>query len=544
MNSNLAQRASNDIFLSVGGRSLVVILALLIIFLRIPYYFLHPLILGEDGVLWLQDYMYGVRSLAFPFVGYLAVSSRVVTLAARAFPIEYFPVVIFWIGIAIDLIVIWMLTSPRLDLPYRPLIALTVVSTAVGSHILGVSMTHIQWIMPLGVFALIFMRPSGRLSILTAEAVFALASALTGPFSVTLAPLVAVQAFLVRKDANAARRMLVLTAAVGIGMLSQLAMIFSDPSRSFQPNLRPPFHWWATSDWAALINLSFQHLFMPIGEWIFTGRLGVVIAVVIGSVASTLVAVSLVKTDRYRTQKIFMIVFAGSIAVAGIVKVGAQERYFYIASVMMFWVLYCVVAEMRVAISRYVSIAILLAVQVGMVAYYQGTYLNIDKETWPRWSKFVHSGLPLTVPIVPDFWFINIPADASGPMSDLNHWVGTKLAEAATEAGNCGGEISSVKPLNEDYYVYKRPNINAYTGTVPRWTARGEINRKDIDIVIVTDTAERVLGFGVAGFDANATAGSKWIATFPATKPDIRVYGLFSDKRRVCLISVTVETPK
>ena len=530
----------NDVWKSAVVRGAVVLVALFVIYLRIPYYFTHSLIIGEDGVLWLQAYIFGLNTLLFSFVGYLVSATRVIALLTQVFPVEYFPMIFFYSGIAVDLLVIWLLTSPRLDLPYRPLVALAVVCTAQGSHIIGGSMSHIQWVMPLGAFALMFMKPSGRTSILVAEAAFVGVSALTGPFALFLAPLFPIQIFLLRKDPAAARRMAILTATHWVGTLCQILSIAFNIDHALQPDLRPKFHWTEKSDWGLLINFSFQYFFMPVGSWIFNGsRSGAVIGIVLLVIAVPLVAMFLVRFGRYRFQQLFMLVFSALVVLAGIIKVAPQERYFYISGVLVFWFVCCIVAQISDIRVRYVGVVIIAAFQLFFVAYYRDFYVVKGEPDWPRWSKFVHSGLPLTVQILPPTWFINIPADPAGPMFYLNNWVGRGLGSLAAISGVCPGSINSVSGLDENYYVYKRSNINSYEGVIPRWVAKGEIGSSEGDIIAITDLNDDVLGFGFTGFQTLGGNSSEWKAVFPAKEAKIKVFAMSYDDRRACEIAQT-----
>ena len=432
MNSDILQSPENRFWKPALVRAAVVLAALLIIYLRIPYYFTHALIIGEDGVLWLQAYMYGFNSLLFSFVGYLVSATRIIAWLTQLFPVRHFPTIFFYSGIAVDLLVIWLLTSPRLDLPYRPLVALAVVGTAQGSHIIGLSMSHIQWVMPLGAFALMFMRPSGRISILIAEMALVGASALTGPFALFLAPLFPIQTFLVRKDPTAVRRMAILTATQWIGTLGQISSMFFNIDHALQPDLLPANRWTSASYWVWIINASFDYFFMPVGSWIFIGRTGVVIALALTVIVVPLIALSLVRSERYRPQMILILMFSAFVILAGIIKIGPQERYFYIPGVLAFWFACCVVSQIGDLRWRYAGVAVIAACQLSFVMQYRDYYIQSGgsilkgEPDWMRWSKFVHSGLPLTVSVVPPSWFFNVPADPAGPLFNLNNWTGKR----------------------------------------------------------------------------------------------------------------------
>jgi len=527
----------NRVWKSVAIRGAVVLAALAIIYVRIPYDFTHAQIVGEDGAIWLQAYIYGSQTLLFSFVGYLITATRIIALFTQLFPLEYFPYVFFYAGVAVDLLVVWTLMSPRLELPYRPLVALAVVCTAQGFHIIGVSMSHIQWVLPLGVLGLMFMRPSGRNSVRVSEMALVAASALTGPFALFFVPLFPLQTFLLRNDRPAMRRMAVLTATHLFGALCQILSILFNIDQALQPNLRTAFHWTSRSDWAELILLSFQHFFMSFGAGLFHGRSGVVIGLIILAASTPLILWFLYRSDRYRVQLLFMLLFSGFVVGAGIVKVAPQERYFYISGVLVFWVACCLVAQIKREKLRYVGVTLIAACQLYFVFQYRDTYLLKGESDWPRWAKFVHSGLPLTVSVLPPTWFINIPADSSGPLFSLNSWVGKDIASFISVGAGCGGSIDSVTPLDENYYVYKRSNVNHYEGALQRWVVKGKILTTETDIIAIASLNGRVVGFGVTGFGNAEGGGWKWIATVPADESKFKAYALSRDNRRACELS-------
>jgi len=550
------EQIENEAIKSAAVRGATVFLGLLIVYVLLSSEFRHPIVAGEDGALWLQSYLYGIKSLLIPLAGYLNVAARIIGWCSQLFPVKWAPTIFLYAGIAVDVLVIWLLTSPRLDLPYKPLLSLAIVSVAHAGVIIGVSMTHIQWVMPLAAFAMIFMRPSRLVWILIGEAVFVLASALTGPFSVVLAPLFAVQTFLIRKDFTAARRMAILTGAACIGMVGQLAAILSDPFRSFQPNFHPVFHWLKLSDWAGFINTCFELIFWPIGPWIFKGKLGVVLALVILCAVGVLVAVSIVRSKRYRAQMIFMILFSVGIISAGVAKIGPQDRYFYYFTIFVIWFSCCVISELRSAQWRVVAICALIIPMLGAVVHnrdsYMAQYDNADtKETildWSHWSKFIHSGLPLTIPYLPHGWFINVPADPAGPKSQLTMWTGQDLRTNTSISDSCVGTVDSVTHLDENFYILKRADVNAYEGKLPRWVAKGRAKIEsgyEDNIVVVADLKGRVLGFGYGGFGAPGSGLlSDWTATFSSSEPNIRAYLLSDDSHRACLLSSKLDPPK
>lgn len=518
----------------ISVRVLVVLAALVVMCIRIPDYFTKLPIIGEDGVIWLQAYIYSIRSLSFDFVGYLVTVPRVVALISQFFPVSWVAGMFFWSGIAIDLLVVWLLTSPRLKLPYKPLVALALVCTAPGSHILGVSMSHIQWTLAVGAFALLLMQAPRRNSMLALEMVLVVASSLTGPFGIFLAPIFLLQVLFMRHDPVEKRRLLLLTAVQWSATLCLAFSMWRNISHTLQPNLHPVFNWRSLQDWAYITTSIFRYFFMPFGEKIFVGGYDMVLANLMALAALVLFVRHVKRFGEFWRQEILIVLFACLVTLGGVIKVGAQERYLYIPTVLAYWLACCLLFQSKSIRAHKMGLTVLALLQLLTVSYYRDTYIwNVDTQ-WPRWSRFVHSGLPLTVFGFGPGWFINIPADPHGPLYGLNQWVGKDVNTVVSVTAPCPGTIESVKPLKEDYYVYQRNNANPYTGGVPRWVVTGHAAASASDIIVLTDRNDKVLGFAFTGFGDRTQAGSMWTGVFPATDGDIKAFALSDRNRKAC----------
>ena len=82
---------------------------------------------------------------------------------------------------AFTLLIVWLATSPRFDMPLRPLLGIAVVVVPRGYEVLG-NVTNLQWILPVGAFILLFMRPARSAIVLAGESIFLAIVAVTGPF--------------------------------------------------------------------------------------------------------------------------------------------------------------------------------------------------------------------------------------------------------------------------------------------------------------------------------------------------------------------------
>jgi hypothetical protein len=86
------------------------------------------------------------------------VLQRLIAVFAAYFPPAFATTILNFSAFALTLFIVWLATSPRFDIPFRPLIALAIVVVPMGFEALGTAADK-QWIAPIGVFILLFLRP-------------------------------------------------------------------------------------------------------------------------------------------------------------------------------------------------------------------------------------------------------------------------------------------------------------------------------------------------------------------------------------------------
>jgi hypothetical protein len=273
-----------------------------------PTSFTNPQFWGEDILFYNGSYLDGWASIATMVAGYRVVIQFLVAVLASYFSPAAAPAIYNYAAFALTLLVVWMVTSPRLDLPHKPLLALAVVIVPMGYEELG-SITNIQWVLPIGAFAILFMRAPLSFGVFIGEAVFIGVTALSGPFSIFLMPMF----FLRTITAGATlerRRLAILTLIVAIGAAIQAMTIIQNPGNL--DGIAP-----APYSWQLWVNLPLSHIltsFGPVSK-LFIGTMGVIIGA-----CFCLAAVVLAYQAPYRTQKIFMLLFAAAIALSGMYK--------------------------------------------------------------------------------------------------------------------------------------------------------------------------------------------------------------------------------
>ena len=215
---------------------IVVALALAIIFIRMPIVFLHPAFWGEDAPLYFQfSYLYGWRSVTTDATaGYLTLFQWLVGNTSTYFPVSVAPTIFNAASIALTLVVVWLVTSPRLSLPAKPLLALAVVTVPAAYEELA-TLANSQWIFPIGAFSILLMAPSKNKFVSAAEIAFVSIFSLTGPFSLLLLPVCGLQMVLNRDDATAQRRILILSAIVGCWCNDRMHLYIEEFCRGTYP---------------------------------------------------------------------------------------------------------------------------------------------------------------------------------------------------------------------------------------------------------------------------------------------------------------------
>ena len=205
--------------------------------------------------------------------GYLVSVQYLTAVLASYFSPVAAPAIYNYSAVFLTLVVVWLLTSPRLMMPSKPLIALAVVIVPMGYEELG-TITNIQWVLPIGAFALLFMPATNSSAVLAGEAAFVGLMSVSGPFSLFLTPLFLWQLISANSPIDR-RRLLVLTGIVGLGALIQLIVIGYHHGEILNPITPAPY------SWKLWINLPFSQVmttFGPVSGW-FRGNGGVAIGV-------------------------------------------------------------------------------------------------------------------------------------------------------------------------------------------------------------------------------------------------------------------------
>ena len=402
------------------ARLIVVVLALAIIFIRMPMVILHPAFWGEDAPFYFQtSYLDGWKSITTDTTaGYLTLFQWLVANVSAYFPVSAAPAIFNAASISLTLIIVWLVTSPRLSLPAKPLLALAVVAVPTAYEELA-TLANSQWIFPIGAFAILLMTPSRSRYVSAAEIAFVSIFSLTGPFSLLLLPVCGLQILFNRRDAVAQHRILILSAIVGFGATIECIYILRNFAGALTVDLEP-IH----SSWQLWIVLPIARITAPIGHAVLR-TLGEVASLPIAVIAYCTITYFAFRTP-YRAEKIAMLMFAIAIIVTGMLKSRSVLpltglRYFYLAQVFSVWFFCCVpqTSRAREIFTGVVAVALLIMVLGGA-----NRPRVAENSEWPAWSREIRSGLPVKIPTAPQGWFVTLPADPHGPLARFAAWQG------------------------------------------------------------------------------------------------------------------------
>lgn len=394
-----ARRLIVDVDRNLAVRVATTMAACGIIFWRTPQTFNNPQFWAEDGIFYAAAMTKGWASISTILAGYLTTIQLAVAALSTYFSPVFAPTIFNYTAVALTLLVVWMVTSPRLDMPAKPLLGIAVVVVPMGYEEIG-ALCNIQWILPIGAFALLFMHSSKSKAILAGESIFTGLMALSGPFSIFLAPLFAWRAYQTKYADQ--RRLIILFSVVTAGAIVQLLMIATHSAVASPP---VPY------DWTLWVNLPFKQIatnFGPAYFW-FQGVAGVWLGV-----ALLLAAIVLSFFGPHQTQKAFMIYFGAVVAVAGMLKfresLGTQQgatRYFYAAAVFSLWFICCLSERFR-----YLLFSLVAVIGLSLLPIIGDTPRDRSNLEWKTWAAKIRPDEAIAIPIAPAGWFVTLPGSA------------------------------------------------------------------------------------------------------------------------------------
>ena len=527
---------------TIVSRITVVTISMVLLYIRIPHTFHHPELWGEDVDFYYEPVTHGLQVFGRLIAGYfLFVQSGIGYLASFFDPV-YVAAIFCYVAILVVALTVWIVTSPRLAMPYKPILAMAIVLVPMGHEELG-NTANTQWILPIGAFALLLMRPSPSRLIWIGEALFIAVMSLSGPFSIFLAPLFGVFWYFDPTGKDRAR-LLLLGSICSFGALAQVAAILLHGGLS-AGNAVP-------YDWTLWLNLPFSRIATDFGpvSLLFVGRSGFVLAVL-----CMVVAGALALRPPSRLQKLAILYFSSAIMIGGLYKfresLGTQltaTRYFYAGSILLFWFVALALQNPR---WRSVGYVLLTGAMLSMIPAVYDTPTSKEDLHWSYWAAHVRSGVPVLIPATPPGFYVDLPADPSGPLASYRASLGQPITSMnLTNKAFCDGSLSTVSVLQDVHFA--STGLGAAPSRV--WLASGIVSgareARPIDVIALTDSRGIVVGFGFPDYPTNLRwiTGSdndrQWRAIF--TSPggyDLQAYAIDKNGAEMCPLAGTPHVP-
>jgi len=362
----------------------------------------------EDGPIFAdQAFRNGVRSLWTPYQGFMHTFQRLCSLAVLVTPLSVLPWALFlgWcLGFA------WMVSELVRGLRALSLhvgwisLALLIVVLQPHDGEAFFSITNAQWVVGLALaFHVCIPRPDSRNAL---ELMMLAIASVTGPFSVLLLPILAVQ-LLIERDWRSRWRTYTL---IAIGACVQLPVLLTSDRLQSAPPANDWLHWVRAAGKFATFGASSTAIrAAALAFWIF--------------VAATLVWVHFAKRgDSARRPAIVYLflaalgIFAVSLYstslwmdVATLTPVGHGGRYYFIPYALLF------VGAVLVLHERPASAGAAFALlTVVCVASFHST--SRDNMQWPAFARFAAAHAGVTIPINPQndpMWVVTPPPGAT-----------------------------------------------------------------------------------------------------------------------------------
>jgi len=216
-----------------------------IIISRNPSSITNPQFWAEDGRNWYADaYNHGILySLATPEAGYFQTFSRLVAIVSQAFELDFAPLFFFLVAAAVQITVAAFIASDRLadflpEKKWRLALAFGYLAMPHSWEVFA-NVTNSQWHLAMLACLIIAARPPGGRTARIFDLAAVSIMAVSGPFCLILAPIVAA-AFLRSRE----KHLRLVLAVVVVGAVLQAASLLSF-ERPIQPDLGVSADSWA-----------------------------------------------------------------------------------------------------------------------------------------------------------------------------------------------------------------------------------------------------------------------------------------------------------
>ena len=388
----------------------IIVIAILILIVRRSDSLTNPQLWAEDGaVFFAQQYEYGAASLLTPYAGYLHTVPRLIALIADSFfSYDQLPAVYNYACLFITIIVIAHCFSPRLQLPFKPLLALSIVLVPHYLNEVFLNITNIQWILcVLLLLTLLKDTPNNiygnyHLQVVS-DFIIIIVAGLTGPFLIFMFPFFAWKLFTTKKSYG--YTLLLTACCIVLIQLYHLALSTKIVQEGSMFNVD------------IYVSMFGRKLF---GGLLFGRSMmhsnALFISVCALAYFSILLYLSYKKSpEKMQTLKIVLMMLSISVAILGaviinfnfspnIMSISCGCRYFFIPYVMVTWSLILCINQNGIWKNIYVISSLLLILYSSITVGIQTRMIDYH---WKQYSSLIGTKDTLSIPINPN-WHINL----------------------------------------------------------------------------------------------------------------------------------------
>jgi hypothetical protein len=403
-----------------------VVAAAAILVARAPDRLTHPQLYAEDGTrFFLEAEVLGISAVVQP-LSYFMLLPRVVALVASWLDPAAAPAIYAWASLVVALLVIARLFSPRLELPFKPALALAIAAVPYGAAVLLVN-TNSQWYLSLLLVQQLLMAEATTRSQRIGDAAVVTVAGLTGPFSLVLLPCFVLRSALRRgRDAVFIALLVASMAAVQAApMLVRAgkpdALSVSaprvDPLNDFRlqsASPSSPFGGWANTVTVIARLLVFETFCghsLPFGRsrWPYAAIGGAFLAglFVLGARAGSL------RRSKLLLWSALMVFLASALLRARIDVFDpfgrTHARYFFVPQLVLVWLVLLEAAGAKHGAFCKAMVAALLT--IGVVANFPDGFRRPPYADlrWEDYTQRLRDGAAVDVPINPPGWTIHYP---------------------------------------------------------------------------------------------------------------------------------------
>ncbi|MBL9189260.1 MAG: hypothetical protein JNK23_17390 [Opitutaceae bacterium] len=374
----------------------------LLLFLRKPHALTAPQLWAEDGSIFLlQADLLGTGALTTPYMGYLHTLPRLIAaIAPKILDPAWWPAFYNGVAVAIWLLVIMRIFSPRLQLPGKPWLALAFLAVPHSGEVMG-SITNLQWITAFVLLVQPLMAaPRTSLERFGDRAILAVL-ALTGPFAILFVPLFAWRWW---REPDSDTRAAVLIVAAGAALQAWF-VVATGPRFEYQAQ--------ALQLWPNLVALARRLVVWPVLGQEFTGKLPPTAIGAIGGAFIVAVLAWALRPHRWRMARIHFVAGFVLLSLAAIHRSRPDtwtgedyvyaDRYFYIPRVLLVWLL---VTEFHTATRAVAHTARAVCLVIALV--HAGSFIVPAPRDyqWATHVEPIRQGVPARIPILPEEWIL------------------------------------------------------------------------------------------------------------------------------------------